>query len=74
MTTDVYSALQEPQPLAVDVRGAAQMIGLSPRSIQALIKAGELPSFTVGRRRLLPVEGLRRWIESRTRAAKGGKP
>lgn len=71
---DAYPTPQEPQPLAVDVRGAARMIGLSPRSIQALIKTGELPSFTVGRRRLLAVESLRRWIESRAREAKGGKP
>ena len=61
------------EPIAVDVRGAAQALAVSPRTIEAMAARGDLPSFRVGRRRLFEVEALKQWTARQTaEAAKGG--
>jgi excisionase family DNA binding protein len=46
----------------LSVEEAAHYIGLSRSKTWELIARGDLPSFTVGRRRLLSVERLQDWI------------
>lgn len=41
---------------------AAASLGLSLRKMEQMIAAGALPVVRVGRCRLLPVAGLRRWL------------
>lgn len=48
--------------LAVDVREAARRLGLSPRTIATLIARGELLSRRIGRRRVIPVEALEKFL------------
>ena len=59
--------LSKPRPpvLAVGIRDAAGVLGLSHRTVQSMAKRGDLPSFKVGGRRLLSVAALRRWVETR---------
>lgn len=47
--------------IAVDVDTAAEMLGISRGALYPLVMAGDVPSFKIGRRRLVPVEALRSW-------------
>lgn len=49
--------------LAVSVGEAATMVGVSRATLYPLIGRGELASFTLGPRRLVPVAALREWVE-----------
>jgi excisionase family DNA binding protein len=53
--------------LAVRVGDAARMLGISRARLYPLIMNGDIPSFTLGSSRLVPVDGLRRFIEAQTR-------
>lgn len=57
-------------PLLVGAREAAEMLGISARTLSAMTAGGELPSLLVRRRRLYPVAELERWISDRL--AEGG--
>jgi len=50
--------------IAVDVETAAEMLGISRGALYPLVMAGDVPSFKVGRRRLVLVEALRSWAAS----------
>ena len=50
------------EALAVSVTKAAEMVGLSRATLYPTVMAGELKSFTIGRRRLVAVSELRRWL------------
>ncbi len=52
--------------IAVDVETAAEMLGISRAALYPLVIAGVVPSFKVGRRRLVPVARLRDWVADRT--------
>jgi hypothetical protein len=56
--------LQIPQKLAVDIRGAAQMLSVSPRTIQNYIAARILPSRKIGRRTVVPVQALKNFLKA----------
>jgi len=51
--------------LLVRVEEAARLCDVSRSRMYELIAAGEVPSVTIGRSRRVPVDGLRRWVESR---------
>jgi len=51
--------------IAVDVETAAEMLGISRGALYPLVMAGEVRSFKVGRRRLVPVDSLRAWAAQR---------
>lgn len=51
-------------PLAVDVKAAAAMVGISPRMLADLIKQKTVPSFRIGRRVLVSVKSLSEWVRS----------
>lgn len=57
------------EPLLVSVREAARRLGLGRDSCYALVHEGRLASLTVGRRLLVPVVALEKFIE---REAGGG--
>ncbi len=48
--------------LAVDIPEAARRLGLSTRTVAALVSRHELPSRKVGRRRIIPVVALEAFI------------
>jgi excisionase family DNA binding protein len=49
-------------PLAVGLRDAARLLGVSESWLGQRAKAGEIPSVLVGGRRLFVVESLRQWL------------
>lgn len=48
--------------LAVSPAQAAEMAGIGRTKLYELINQNEIPSFTLGRRRLIRVEDLRAWL------------
>jgi excisionase family DNA binding protein len=59
--------------LAVNVPEAARRLGVSPRTIATLIARGELLSRKIGRRRVIPVEALERFLR-RDHSTAGSRP
>lgn len=63
-----------PQPdsqrLTYRKREAAAALGISERTLHDLLAAGEIPSFKLNRAVLIPVEGIRAYIQRQTE--KGG--
>jgi excisionase family DNA binding protein len=49
-------------PLAVGLDDAAKMVGIGRTNIWRLTMAGEIPSFNIGRRKLILVEKLKAWL------------
>lgn len=54
------------EPLAVSVSKAAEMLGISRPKIYDLMRQEGFPSFKVGGRTLVSVEGLKMWIREQT--------
>jgi excisionase family DNA binding protein len=48
----------EPKKLAVNIRDAADMIGVSMRTVQQYIAEGILPTKRIGRRRVITLAAL----------------
>lgn len=57
--------------LALRKKETAQTMGVSERMIHSMVQSGELPSFKMGRVVLIPVEGIKAYMEARTQ--KGGQ-
>lgn len=51
-------------PAAFSVHDVAARLGISKRQVARIIAAGEIPSFTIGRRRLVRSEALMRWLDA----------
>lgn len=50
------------EKLAVDTREAAQMLSVSPRTIQNYIRAKILPARKIGRRTVIPMRALETFL------------
>ena len=57
------------EPLVLTVPEAARLLRISRNSAYAAVKAGEIPSFHIGRRVLIPRHALLALVASDTRAA-----
>lgn len=66
--TDIFAPIPiEPVPrVTLSVAEAAKALGLSDRTITSMIAKGEIPVVRIGKRRLIPVDGLREWVASKT--------
>jgi len=51
-------------PLAVSASVAAQLLGVSKPTIYQYIHRDDFPSFKLGTRTLVSVEGLKKWVEA----------
>ena len=56
MQTDIESAL-------IGINHLAERLGLSRRTIQRILAKGDLPSLQIGRRRLVRLSELYRWLD-----------
>lgn len=65
------SKLDIPRPLAVGPAEAARLIGCGRTRLYELLQDQELPSFTLGRRRLIRVSAIEDWIATREQAEVG---
>ena len=59
-----------PAALTVDIVGAARHLGVSRSKMIELLMAGQVRSFTVGRRRLVPIAEIERFVTDRTEASR----
>lgn len=57
MQTDIESAL-------IGINHLAERLGLSRRTIQRILAKGDLPSLQIGRRRLVRLSELHRWLDA----------
>ena len=55
-------------PLAVSPAECARLLGISRPKVYDLINQGGFPSFKLGSRTLISVDGLREWISRQTQA------
>ena len=55
-------------PLACSVEEAADALGIGRTLVFQLLRSGELQSIRVGRRRLIPIAVLDRWLAMRLAA------
>jgi len=60
------------EKLAVSVNEAAALIGLGRDVTYRLVMSGDIPSWKVGARRLIPVAGLRDYVARQTVGAGSG--
>jgi excisionase family DNA binding protein len=51
-------------PLSVSIKEAATLLAVSPNTIRRHIAAGKLASVRLGRRRVVPLDALRKLIDS----------
>ncbi|MGI8925745.1 MAG: helix-turn-helix domain-containing protein [Tepidiformaceae bacterium] len=58
--------------LAVSVEEAARLLGVSRGKMYPLVMAGQIESFTIGTRRLIPTAALRRFVEEQAGNPRGG--
>lgn len=54
------------EPLAVGTAEAARLLGVSRPTVYQYIRRADFPSFKLGNRTLVSVEGLREWIRRQT--------
>ena len=64
------SSITPPSPIAVRPQQAAEMIGVSERTLRELMRQGEIPFAKLDRAVLIQVRELEAFIERRT--SKGG--
>lgn len=50
------------ETLALDVREAARRLSISPRTLALLIARGEIQSRKIGRRRIIPMMALEKFL------------
>ena len=60
LATESFVSRQE---LAVSVRRAAALLGVSEDSVYQKVRAGELPHKRLGRRIIIPRAALERWLD-----------
>lgn len=53
-------------PLAVSPAECAKLLGISRPKVYDLINQGDFPSFKLGSRTLISVDGLRAWVSKQT--------
>lgn len=51
------------EPLAVTVEQASKLINISDKSLRALARRPGFPKVCVGRKIMIPIPALRRWLE-----------
>lgn len=55
-------------PLAVSAAEAARLLGVSRPTLYTLLNREDFPSFHVGNRVLVSVDGLREWVDQQAKA------
>lgn len=55
------------EPLAISAAEAARLLGVSKPTIYQYIGREDFPSFKLGNRTLISVEGLRAWVDGQAR-------
>lgn len=59
------------EPVSISPSKAAELLGVSRPTVYTLLKRADFPAFKVGSRTLIPVEGLRAWVEKQGKGGMG---
>lgn len=54
------------EPLAVSAPEAARLLGVSKPMVYKYLNRADFPSFKLGNRTLISVDGLREWVKKQT--------
>lgn len=57
---------EDKEKLAISVREAAELLGISVPTAYELARRADFPAFHVGRRTLVDRAGLARWVSAQT--------
>ncbi|WP_157093137.1 helix-turn-helix domain-containing protein [Paraurantiacibacter namhicola] len=57
----------ETEPITVSISDAQNLLSVGRSTVFKLLKSGELSSFRCGRRRLIVLNSIREYVESRAR-------
>lgn len=57
------------EPVAVSIPEAAHMLGICPKNMYSLAASDGFPAVRLGKRILIPVDGLRDWINRQAKMA-----
>lgn len=60
--------MEEVDKLAYNMQEAAEAVGVSRPTMAELIHQKGFPAIRVGRRWIIPVDGLRRWMDEQSQA------
>ena len=63
----------KPQKLTYSVAEAAEALGVSKTVMYQIIRIKGFPVIAVGNRRLIPIEGLKRWLEEQAQKGWNGR-
>ena len=66
MAKTFYEAPKGLQPVSVGIETAAQLLGVSVRTLWSYVRDGTLPAARLGRRILIPYAALQNFIEAHT--------
>ena len=58
------------QPIALNAKEAAKLLGIGQRKLWSLTNRGEIPHFRIGRSVRYSVPALMDWIDERTRGGR----
>lgn len=61
--------MKETKGLTYTLEQAAEAIQVSRPTMQNLVHRADFPSFRVGRRWIIPADGLKRWLEEQVSLA-----
>ena len=64
---DALAPLRLCDRLALDVRGVAETLSISERTVRDLLSMPDFPFVRIGRRVLVPVRELREWLSDEVR-------
>jgi excisionase family DNA binding protein len=62
------TGVEVPRTIAVSVRRAAEMLGVSKSTIRIYARSGRLPSARLGRRVLIPTRSLEKLFQEATQS------
>lgn len=57
------------EPLTVNIREAARLIGCGRSKLYELLKAKEIPLIKLGRKSVVPMEGVRAFVDAKVKEA-----
>jgi excisionase family DNA binding protein len=52
------------EPISLCTKDASKAVGIPPRTLQDMAKAGKIPAKRSGRQYIFPLEALREWVNN----------
>ena len=59
--------------LSYSLETAAEALNISKPTMLEIVNRADFPAFRIGRRWIIPIDGMQRWLEEQTRQAQSDK-